>query len=309
MRIRVLGAAAGGGFPQWNCACENCELARRGDPRVAPRTQDSIAFFPDGAGGDAVVVNASPDIHAQIARSSDLWPRGPRHTPIRAVVLTNGDLDHVLGLFSLRESQPLVVYATRAVIDGLAERNVVARTLARFDGQVTWRALALGEETPLFGGLSVRAVTAPGKLPVHLVGVAQPSPEDNVALVFSSAPASSSSSASAGAKVAYAASAGALGAWISALDDCDVVFFDGTFWSSDELVRQGLGKSRAEDMAHVPVGGDAGSLARLSLPRARRRIYTHVNNTNPMLREGSAERAALARAGWELAFDGMEVSL
>jgi pyrroloquinoline quinone biosynthesis protein B len=133
---------------------------------------------------------------------------------------------------------------------------------------------------------------------VHLVGVAQASPEDNVALVFT-AP---------NARVAYAASAGALGPWSAALADCDAVFFDGTFWSSDELVRQGLGQSRAEDMAHLPIGGDDGSLSRLALPRARRKIYTHINNTNPILRDDSDERRAVARAGWEVAYDGMEVS-
>src|SRR5437868_3031318 len=161
MRVRVLGSAAGGGFPQWNCGCRNCVDVRRGDPSLVARTQDSLAISADG---DAwVLVNASPEIRAQIESFPALHPRAPRHSPIAAVVLTNGDLDHILGLFSLRESHPLHLYTTPAVWRGLHERNVMFRTLQRFEGQLTWHPLALDTATALPGGLSLTPFAVPGK--------------------------------------------------------------------------------------------------------------------------------------------------
>ena len=145
MRVRVLGSAAGGGFPQWNCACGNCVLARAGDPRVRARTQDSIAFTGGENASAWNLVNASPDIRAQIEASPMLHPRAPRHTPIRSILLTNGDLDHVLGLFSFRESTPLEIWATDAVRAGLEERNALMRTLHRFPEQLTWKRFELGQ--------------------------------------------------------------------------------------------------------------------------------------------------------------------
>jgi pyrroloquinoline quinone biosynthesis protein B len=302
MRVRVLGSAAGGGVPQWNCACVNCALARAGDGRVASRTQDSIAVS-TGRGERWLLVNASPDVLRQIERFNALWPPSARSTPIAALALTNGDLDHVLGLFSLRESQPLRVLATRRVREGLVEHNAMLRTLGRTPDQLAWVDLELGREVVLDDmGVGVTAVAAPGKLPVHLTGLTDPSAEDNVALRIREM---------AGAKrtIVVATSMGALDGVEALLAGADATFFDGTFWSGDELIAQGLGTARARDMAHVPVGGEDGSLERLPRPMTLRRIYTHVNNTNPMLREGSPERAAVERAGWEVAFDGMEISL
>ena len=162
MRIRVLGSAAGGGFPQWNCGCPNCTSVRAGDARFLRRTQDSLAVTRDGERWH--LVNASPDILRQIDASPALWPRSPRHSPIASIALTNGDLDHVLGLFSLRESWPLTLYATAAVRRGLEERNAIFRTLRRFEGQVTWRDLALDREVELEPNLflTARAVQAAG---------------------------------------------------------------------------------------------------------------------------------------------------
>jgi pyrroloquinoline quinone biosynthesis protein B len=298
LSAHVLGSAAGGGLPQWNCACDNCVLARRRDPRVEPRTQDSIAL---SATGDRwLLVNASPDVLRHIERFAPLHPRAPRHTPIAAVALTNGDLDHVLGLLSLRESQPLLVLATERVRAGLVERNAMLRTLQRTPDQVRWVRLELGREVVLDDvGVAVTALPAPGKVPVHLVGLVEPSPEDNVALRVRELGGEGT--------LAIATSVGSLDGAEDLVRDADAVLFDGTFWSDDELVRLGLGRARARDMAHVPVGGDGGSLARLARLRVGRRIYTHVNNTNPMLREGSPERAAVERAGWEVASDGLEV--
>jgi pyrroloquinoline quinone biosynthesis protein B len=298
MRIRVLGSAAGGGFPQWNCGCPNCRGLREGSLRARARSQECVAVSADGAAW--LLLNCSPEIRAQIESFPPLHPRGPRDSPIAAIVLTNGDLDHCLGLLSLRESHPLVVYATEPVRRGFVEDNVLYRTLERFPGQVTWRPLEIGREEKV-AGLLVEPVSAPGKPPIHLEP-APPDPAHNIG-VRVRAPAT-------GRTLVYLSAVAAVTGEIRrALDGADVVFFDGTFWSSDELPGLGLGTKRAEEMAHLPVGGATGSLARLAGVRAGRRVYIHVNNTNPMLREDSAEHAAVAAAGWEIAWDGMEVSL
>ncbi len=303
MRIQVLGSGAGGGLPQWNCACENCALVRAGDPRIAARTQDSIAI--SGKGDLQLLVNASPDILRHIERSERLWPRTARDTPIAALALTNGDLDHVIGLLSLRESQPLRILATPRVRAGLVERNAVLRTLARTPDQVTWTNLELGREIPLDDvGVGVTAVPVAGKLPVHLMGLLDPSPEDNVALRVRDLATKRI--------VVVATALGSLDGIEALVRGADALLLDGTFWRDDELIALGLGRARAHDMAHVPVGGESGSIARLagvtSTPGARR-VFTHINNTNPMLRADSPERAQAEGAGWEIAFDGMEIAL
>jgi pyrroloquinoline quinone biosynthesis protein B len=296
--IRVLGSSAGGGFPQWNCACPNCEAVRRGDPRLMARTQDSLAF--SASGQDWHLINASPDILKQISDSTSLHPRGARHSPVRSVILTNGDLDHVLGLFSLRESWPLVLYATPAVRRGLEDRNVICRTLHRFPEQVTWRDLELGRELLVEPGLTVEARPARGKLPVHLMGLATPSPEDNVSLWIRDARTLKTA--------VYMGATSSTEGIERELGGADCLFFDGTFWSSEEMVSLGLSQARAEDMAHLPIGGPKGSLAQLSGVRAQK-IFTHINNSNPILVDGSAENLAVRAAGWQIAYDGMEVSL
>ena len=259
-------------------------------------------------GGDWFLLNASPEIGQQIEGFAPLHPRGPRHSPIQGILLTNGDLDHCLGLLSLRESSPLVVYATERVRRGFVEGNILYRTLERFGDQVTWRTLKLGREEDLSigggqsSGLSVEAVAVPGKVPVHLEGIAAADPEDSVGFRIRERATRR--------VLAYFSGVGAVSPSVAqALEDADCVFFDGTFWSSDELSAQGLGGKRAEEMAHLPVGGEAGSLARLAGLRAARRVLIHVNNTNPILRDDSPERAAARAAGWEVAHDGLEIIL
>ncbi len=297
MRVRVLGSAAGGAFPQWNCACEACRSVRAGSPRFVRRTQDSLAVT--GSDGASVLVNASPDVLAQIAAMSALEPREGRASPIRGVVLTNGDLDHCLGLLALRESTPLALFATRAVYDGLWKENVFFRTLERFDGHVRFTPLEFGRETSVLPGVSMRAFPLVGKVPKHLEGRKPPSPEDNVGLVIRDE--------TTGVHVVYAAAAASVEGLAPMLEGARALLFDGTFWSSDELVRLGLGTARAEDMAHLPIGGEAGSLALVPQREGLRRIFTHINNTNPILDAQSSERAAVERAGWEVATDGLEV--
>jgi pyrroloquinoline quinone biosynthesis protein B len=306
MQIRVLGSAAGGGFPQWNCGCSNCRGVRAGTIPATPRTQESVAVSADGDGW--FLLNASPEIRQQIESFPGTHPRAARHSPIHAIILTNGDLDHTLGLLSLRESHPLVVYATEHVHRGFTDGNVLYRTLQRFPEQITWRPLKLGREEALAGvdgrerGLFVEAVPVPGKLPIHLERHSVPDPEDNIGLRLREA--------STGRRLAYFPAAGGLTPAVrEALDDADCVFFDGTFWSPDELPAQGLGTKRADDMAHLPMGGGGGSLATLRGLRAPRRVYIHVNNTNPVLRDDAPERKDVEAAGWEIAWDGMEVRL
>jgi pyrroloquinoline quinone biosynthesis protein B len=304
--IRVLGSAAGGGFPQWNCGCPNCRGVREGAIAAVPRTQESVAVSADGS--DWFLLNASPDIHRQIEAFPRLHPRGPRHSPIRGILLSNGDLDHCLGLLLLREFHPLAIYATDQVRRGFTEDNVLYRTLERFPGQATWHTLKLGREEELVGeggrptGLCVEAVPAPGKLPVHLEKRVAADPEQNVGFRIREV--------SRGRVLAYLPAVGRVTPAVrQALDGAGCVFLDGTFWSDDELPALKLVDKRAEDMAHLPVAGEAGSLAALAGLSGPRRILIHVNNTNPLLREDSPERRAVTAAGWEVAHDGMEITL
>ena len=309
MHVRVLGSAAGGGFPQWNCGCINCRGLRERTVRATARTQESVAISADRV--HWFLLNASPEIRAQIESFPPLWPRNRRDTPIAGILLNNGDLDHCLGLLSLRESHPMVVYATDTVRRGFTEGNVLYRTLQRFPQQVTWRPLVLGLEQPLLigrdeeSGLAVTAIQVPGKRPLHLEspGPGQvSSPEDNVGLIVRDTRS--------GRRLAYFS---AVGDWSTkverAVASADCVFFDGTFWSSDELNSSGVGERSAEDMAHFPVGGVDGTLSRLQQAGGRRRVLIHINNTNPILCEDSLERRTVNETGIEVAFDGMEFVL
>ena len=306
MHVRVLGSAAGGGFPQWNCACRLCRGVREGTVKATPRTQESIAVSSDGERW--VLLNASPEIRSQIESFPALHPKSKRHTPIGAIVLTNGDLDHVLGLLSLRESQPLVVHAAPAVRRGFTEDNSLARTLARFPGQVSWHDIAEGAEIALADaegaplGLSLAAAPAPGRPPPHLKGHVEDDPLESIGIALTET--------GTGRRLAYVPGTAAITPGLRALmDGADAVFLDGTCWSDDELIAQGLGTATATSMGHVPVGGPAGSLAALEGLKAGRRVLIHLNNTNPLLDEESAERREAERAGWAVAHDGMEIVL
>ncbi len=307
MLVRVLGSAAGGGFPQWNCGCPNCRGAREASIRAKSRTQESVALSADGAAW--FLLNASPEIRQQIEGFPPLHPRAPRHSPVQGILLTNGDLDHCLGLLSLRESHPITIYATDAVRRGFTEGNVLYRTLERFPGQVTWRVLKLGREEELTldgggsSGLTVEAIAVPGKPPIHLEGLGRPSEaEESVALRVRER--------ATGRVLAYAAAVGRITQAVrAALEGANCVFLDGTFWSGDELIAGGLGTKRADEMAHVPIGGPDGSLEALGRLRAERKVFIHINNTNPLLREDAPERAMAVAAGWEVAWDGMEIEL
>ena len=263
---------------------------------AAPRGQECVAISADAR--TWVLLNAPPDVGAHLASWPVLHPRARRDSPVAAVVLTIGELDHCLGLLVLRESQPIAVYATAAVREGFA-RNAAAVALSA----VVWRPLELGHETEIRGaageptGLYVEARAVPGRVPGYLSSIMTPSPEDVVALRVRAA----------GAWLAHCPGAGRVDdAVMDALDGVDACFFDGTFWSSDELIRAGLGTRRAEDMAHAPVGD---GLARLAGVTATRRILIHLNNTNPLLVDDGPERAEAHARGWEVAHDGLELRL
>lgn len=296
MHARVLGSAAGGGFPQWNCGCAGCAAARAG--QAAPRAETCIAIPPrDGSGW--LVFGAPAAIAGLVARDAALAPTGARGTRIGAILLANGDLDQTLGLLTLRESQPLRVISTATVRRGFCVGNVLARTLQRTADQLRWDAMEIGEPRAL-AGWTVEAIEVPAKVPLHLHGTATPGPEDGVAYLLDDG---------AGRAVAVAPGVGGPCAGVDRLlDAADVVFFDGSFWSDDELAHEGAGARRARDMAHWPLGGPEGSLQRLARARGRV-ILVHVNNTNPILREDTAERRAVEAAGVTVAHDGMEVPL
>lgn len=301
MRVIVLGSAAGGGFPQWNCNCANCRRARAGDPATAPRTQCSLAVSVDGERW--FLLNASPDLRQQILASPALHPRpgSPRHSPIEGVLLTNGDIDHVAGLLSLRESHAFDVYATRRIL-GVLGRNPVFNALDR--DLVDRRPLDPGEPIRLGERLTVETFTVPGKVALYLEEEAPEiggETEDVVGVRIQE---------DGGGGLLFVPGCARLTTTLARrLAGVSVVFFDGTLWQDDEMIRLGAGTKTGERMGHMSVSGEAGSLAAFAGLEVRRKIYVHINNTNPMLLDDSPERAAVTAAGWEVAYDGMEVEL
>jgi pyrroloquinoline quinone biosynthesis protein B len=295
----ILGSAAGGGVPQWNCRCRVCEMARSGDPRASARTQSSLAVS-DG-GKRWLLVNASPDLRQQIASTPQLQPRdGPRGSPIAAVLLTNGDVDHVAGLLSLREGQAFVLYATASVLEGLSANPIFNVMSPRF---VTRTAVEL--ETPFrpLDGLSVALFAVPGKVPLWRedgepeIGQAT---EETVGVMIEAA----------GRRLAYVPGCARVTDEVRArVDGVDALLFDGTVYADDDLIRAGVGEKTGWRMGHVPMAGEHGSIRALSPVKADRRIFIHINNTNPALVEDADERRCVDEAGWIVARDGMVVNL
>jgi pyrroloquinoline quinone biosynthesis protein B len=290
----VLGSAAGGGFPQWNCRCSVCRLAWAGDPRVRARTQASLAV--SGNGDDWILINASPDLPQQLRQSRALHPRaGTRGSPIKAVVLTGAEIDQVTGLLSLREREPFALCATAATLAAVAGNSMFAAL-----DQVTRRAVVPGEDIALPGGVSAQLFVVPGKVPLYLEG-------ENPDTAMESAANVGVEIAAGGARIVFVPGAAAVTAAMrERIARADVVFFDGTVFRDDELIASGTGTKTGRRMGHMPIEG--GSLAALDGVAARR-IYLHINNTNPILVDGSPERLAVERAGWGVAEDGMEIVL
>jgi len=307
VKIVVLGAAAGGGFPQWNCNCDTCRRARSGDPAAKPRTQSSLAISADGESW--FLLNASPDLRRQILDNPALHPKhGRRHSPIAGAVLTNGDVDHISGLINLRESQPLSIYAT-ARIHGVLADNSIFQVLN--SDLVARRTLALNEPVELVGpdgpsGLTVEMFSVPGKVALYLEGaspVLDGETEDTVGLRVSA------DGSAGGRSFFYIPGCAKLTDRLAnRLRGADLLFFDGTLWQDDEMILQGVGTKTGRRMGHISVSGPDGSLAAFAGLGIRRKIYIHINNTNPILLDDSPERATVTEAGWEVGEDGLEVS-
>ena len=294
----VLGAAAGGGFPQWNCNCDVCRLAWAGDPRVRPRTQSSLAV---SVGAQRLtLLNASPDLRAQIQAALALHPReGGRGRPIDGVVLTGAEIDQTAGLLSLRERSPFSVIATAATLAAVAG-NPMFGVLAA--GVVSRRAVAPGEKFALDGAMQAELFMVPGKLPLYLEGEDPETAAESAANVGVELTCGK-------ARLAYVPGAAAVTpALRERLARADVVLFDGTLFTDDEMIRSGTGTKAGRRMGHMPIDGEGGSLDALAGLSARK-IFMHINNTNPILVEGSPERRRVEAAGWEVAFDGMEIVL
>ena len=294
----VLGAAAGGGFPQWNCNCDVCRLAWAGDKRVRSRTQASLAISGDGERW--TLINASPDLRAQMQANAKLHPRGgTRGSPIETVVLTGAEIDQAAGLLSLRERSPFTLMGTAATLTAVAD-NPMFSVLA---SDVVWRrAIEPGERFSLGNGLKAELFIVPGKVPLYLEG--------NDPATDSETAANVGIEISDGDKrLIYVPGAASITPAVEErLKRVDVTLFDGTLFTDDEMIRSGTGTKTGRRMGHMPIDGHNGSLAALS-GLASRRIYVHINNTNPILVDSSRERQRVEAAGWEVAEDGMEIVL
>jgi len=302
MQVLLLGTAAGGGFPQWNCWCPVCRVARSDPAAARPRTQSSAAVSADGA--HWFLLNASPDVREQLRRLTDGTPAGHRHVPVEGVVLTDAELDHSMGVALLREARHLPLWATPAVERILRDDSRIV-SVARAFAEMPCTPLVPGVPVPLArrdgagAGLEAEAFVVAADPPRfarqteagHTVGLEITEPAT-------------------GRRLVYVPGCGALDdALIARMARADLVLFDGTFWADDELVALGIGTRTARQLDHLPIGGPDGSLARLGTLRGPRRVYVHLNNTNPVLLEHSAERAAVVAAGLEVGADGMTFTL
>jgi pyrroloquinoline quinone biosynthesis protein B len=310
MLIKVLGSAAGGGFPQINCNCRNCADVRRGHDGLRARTQSSLAVSSDGA--TWVLLNASPDVRQQVAATPELAPRAEarsRMSPIKAVVLTNGDVDHLAGLLSLREGFALSIYGTERVLTTLAA-NSIFDVLDR--GLVERVPLALGRPRELAGGgaslgLTVEAFSVPGKVALYLedpaAGAGFGTREgDTIGLKVTDA--------ATGAAFFYVPGCAAVDAALAdRLRGAALVLFDGTLYSDGEMIAQGLSAKTGLRMGHISMSGAEGSIAAFRDLDVERRVFVHINNSNPVLRQDSPERGEVERAGWDVAYDGLEIEL
>ncbi|MFC0220071.1 pyrroloquinoline quinone biosynthesis protein PqqB [Pseudochelatococcus lubricantis] len=298
MRLVVLGSAAGGGFPQWNCRCPVCTLAWEGDPRVRRRTQTSVAVSADGERW--ALVNCAPEVLSQIQAVPALHPRGcGRHTPIESVLLTNADIDHIAGLLSLREAQPFSLYATGAVHDTI-RANSAFDVLA--PGIVDRRPVAFGVPFEPVAGVTAEIFPVPGKVALYLErGEVETAAEGEQTVGVELGDGTR--------RVLFIPGCARMTDALRArIEGADAVLFDGTVWRDDEMIAAGVGSKTGRRMGHMAMSGAEGSMAAFADLRVGRKIYIHINNTNPVLVEGSPERHATNRAGWEIAGDGMEIA-
>ncbi len=308
MLIKVLGSAAGGGFPQWNCNGRNSADVRKGLPGLKPRTQASVAVSADG--GQWVLLNAAPDLRQQIIDTPELHPSpdgGARNSPIKAVALTNGDVDALAGLLCLREGQPLTIYGSSRVLDVLAANSI----FDVLDAAIVKRVpMELGCPFAVEGpsgevGITIEPFAVPGKIPLYLEtedarGNYGSQEGDTVGLKVTES--------GSGHYFFFIPGCARLDDPLRArLKDAPLVFFDGTLYTNDEMIVQGLMNKTGERIGHMNMSGPDGTIAQFAPLNVGRKIFIHINNSNPVLRDNSPERAAVESAGWEVAYDGMEV--
>ncbi|KAA0082602.1 pyrroloquinoline quinone biosynthesis protein PqqB [Mycolicibacterium sp. P9-64] len=300
MWVRVLGSAAGGGFPQWNCGCPQCRAVRTGSRPCVPRSQSSIAVSADRKLW--FLFNASPDIQSQIESFPDLHPDAGRAVPLQSVLLTDAELDHTLGLLLMREGRGLEVHATESVHETLTSGTGVLRTLEAYC-PVKWQPVLPGAEVPLgdgSNGLSYRAFDVPTVKPMRFPGAA----------TYGRVVGYRVTDCGSGRSLVYLPCVQQLTPDVlEELADCSALLVDGTCWQDDEMSRLGLASKTSRDMGHVPIAGPGGSLELLSPLSIDRKVYTHINNTNPVLIQDSPERRILDQHGIEVAADGLTIEI
>ncbi|MGA0613292.1 pyrroloquinoline quinone biosynthesis protein PqqB [Paracoccus sp. KR1-242] len=294
MRIVILGTGAGGGLPQWNCGCSNCEAAREG--HIPSMSQSGIAVSSNGR--DWALVNASPDLRVQLATNPVLRPAGLRGSPIRSVLVTNGDIDHVAGLLTLREGQPFDLFATPAIHGVLGANPMLSVLNPRL---VSRREVVLDQDFELVAGVTARLFAVPGKVPLYLEGETVETGQMGEQTVGVELDAN-------GRRICYIPGCASVPDWLrDRISGADALLFDGTLWTDDEMIRAGLGQKTGRRMGHVPVSGADGSIAALDGVPVARRIFVHLNNSNPLVDPASPERARAEAAGWQIGHDGMEI--
>ena len=311
MRVKVLGSAAGGGFPQWNCNCPNCSGLRHGKVKARPRTQTQVIFSPDSKVW--FLLCASPDLRQQVLGARELSPpeNNSSPSPIGGVFLPSADVDSVMGLLHLREFQSFFLFSTRGVQCVLQKENRIFRVLERAHPPVKWQTLSakgrlgchLSEDSSGPADFICTTVPLGGCYPDYASEEtlrAVPPEDASVGFVMEQgekrlffAPSLSGSSAM----------------WKSAAESANATFVDGTFWSDDELMRTGRTKKTAREIGHLPLTGPGGLVEQFPDKAKGRKILIHINNTNPILDEKSAEHRAVLDAGFEIAYDGMEFEL
>ncbi|WP_103764919.1 pyrroloquinoline quinone biosynthesis protein PqqB [Roseovarius confluentis] len=294
-RAQILGAAAGGGLPQWNCGCDNCNLARSGD--IPSQSQSSLAVT--GNGVDWAILNASPDIREQMSHTPALYPTDLRKLPLTSVLVTNGDIDHVAGLLTLREMQPFTLFATKGIHEVLAANPIFDALNADV---VTRTNIALDAPFELAPDLTATLFAVPGKVPLYMEGETVETDlmgEQTVGVVLENGDTTAF----------YIPGCARLTDDLrERLQGADMVFFDGTLWRDDEMVRAGLGKKTGQRMGHMSMSGPDGSIAAFAGVDIGKKVFVHMNNTNPVLRPNSAEKAEAQAAGWIIGQDGMEIT-
>lgn len=294
-RAHILGAAAGGGLPQWNCGCPNCNKAREG--LIPPQSQSSLAVT--GNGRDWAILNASPDIRYQIANSPALHPTGPRDMPMRAVLVTNGDIDHIAGLLTLREMQPFALFATPSIHDVLTDNPIFDALNASV---VTREPISLDKPFELAADLTATLFAVPGKVPLYLEGETVRTDligEQTVGVALETGTT----------RALYIPGCALLNDDLRGrIEGADMLFFDGTLWADDEMIEAGLGQKTGKRMGHMSMSGPDGSMAAFEGMKIGRKIYVHMNNTNPVLDPASPQRTEAEAAGWTIGQDGMELT-